>query len=321
MNIDRRRFLGLASTAAAAAGATAAGASRVQAREMKPPEDPWGCLVDISRCIGCRKCELACNEVNGLPEPDESFDDLTVLNQNRRPDERSYTVVNRYFTGRLNDRNEPVPTFVKVQCMHCQVPACASACITGALQKQDNGAVTYDVSRCIGCRYCMVACPFQIPAYEYHNPITPRVQKCTFCFSRVAEQGKWPGCAAICPVEAITFGKRSDLLDQAHQRIDDDPLNYVHRVYGENEVGGTSWLYISKVPFEKLDSYNLPTQYMPKLTETIQHGLFAYLWAPITLFGLLTGAMWIFNRHQIAKGGEPTHDGRHDTSNKEDDRS
>jgi Fe-S-cluster-containing dehydrogenase component len=183
--------------------------------------------------------------------------------------------------------------------MHCQDPACASACITGALRKNENGSVTYDVSRCIGCRYCMIACPFQIPAYEFHNPLTPRVRKCTFCYERITKEGGVPGCAAICPVEAITFGKRSDLLKLAHKRISEEPLDYVPRVYGEYEVGGTSWLYISKEPFEKLDSYNLPTKVIPQLTETIQHGVFAYMWAPLTLFGLLGGAMWMMNRKQI----------------------
>ena len=260
--------------------------------------------MDVSRCIGCRKCEQACNLVNGLPDPDRPFDDLTVFNEPRRPDEQAFTVVNRYFTGLRDERNEPVPTYVKVQCMHCQVPACASACITGALKKQDNGAVTYDPGRCIGCRYCMVSCPFQIPAYEYHDPLTPRVRKCTLCFERISQEGGRPGCASICPVEAITFGRRSDLLKLAHQRLERDPLTYIQKVYGENEVGGTSWLYISKTPFENLASYNLPTRNMPTLTETIQHGIFSYLWAPLTLFAVLAGAMFTFNRKQF-KGSTP----------------
>ena len=309
--MDRRKFLGILG---AAAGATvAAGSKTAEAKPSEPPQDPYGCLVDVSLCIGCRKCEMACNQVNGLPEPDQPFDDLTLFNNNRRPDDRSFTVVNRYFTGRLDQRNEQVPTYVKVQCMHCQVPACASACITGALKKQPNGAVTYDVSRCIGCRYCMVSCPFQIPAYEYSDPLTPRVRKCTFCFERISEEGGLPGCASICPVEAITFGKRSQLLELAHRKLKNEPLAYVQRVYGENEVGGTSWLYISKVPFEKLDSYNLPTRYMPTLTETIQHGIFSYLWAPVTLFAILAGAMWGLNRDQITRGGHG--------KNEEEDRS
>jgi Fe-S-cluster-containing dehydrogenase component len=242
---------------------------------------------------------LACNKVNALPEPERPFDDVTAMDQQRRPTDKAFTVVNRYFTGQLNDRNEPVPNYVKVQCMHCQDPACASACITGALQKKENGAVVYDKSRCIGCRYCMVACPFQIPAYEFSDPLTPRVRKCTFCFERISKDGGLPGCASICPVEAITFGKRSALVEMAHERISNDPLNYVNKVYGEHEVGGTSWMYISKVPFEKLGFETLPEKPIPHLTETIQHGVFAYMWGPLALFALLGGAMALFNRGQF----------------------
>jgi len=305
MKLSRRNFFKVMGVT----GATLAGGagSATAAREAKVPEDPQGCLVDLSRCIGCRKCERACKEVNELPDPERPFDDITVMDRERRPTDKAFTVVNRYFTGRLNERDEPVPTFVKVQCMHCQDPACASACITGALQKQENGAVIYDKSRCIGCRYCMVACPFQIPAYEFHDPITPRVRKCTFCFERISKEGGLPGCASICPVEAITFGKRSKLLKLADERIKRDPLHYVPRIYGQHEVGGTSWLYVSKVPFEKLGFQTLPTKPMPHLTETIQHSIFAYMWAPLTLFALLGGAMAVYNRGQF-KGNQNDED-------------
>ncbi len=303
MELSRRGFFKVMGASGAALAATPGKAKATW--KSKAPPDAYGCLVDLGRCIGCRKCELACNKVNGLPEPEKPFDDVTVFNQRRRPDDKAFTVVNRYYTGRTDERNQPKPTFVKVQCMHCQDPACASACITGALHKNENGAVTWNPAKCIGCRYCMVACPFQIPAYEYSNPITPRVRKCTFCFDRISEEGGTPGCAAICPVEAITFGRRSELLKLAHQRIKRDPVNYVQHVYGEKEVGGTSWLYISQVPFEKIDSYNMPTRQIPKLTETIQHTIFSYLWAPITLFGILGGAMWTLNRQQITGKSGP----------------
>jgi Fe-S-cluster-containing dehydrogenase component len=254
--------------------------------------------VDTTVCVGCRKCELACNEVNRLPKPDTPFDDAQVLNERRRPDPTAYTVINRYFTARRDERNQLLPTFVKIQCMHCQDPACVSACIVGALTKKENGAVHYDVSKCIGCRYCMVACPFQIPAYEYRNPLTPEVRKCTFCFDRISKKGGRPGCADICPVEAITFGKRNDLLNLARHRIKSDPGRYIDKIYGEHEAGGTSWLYLAGSPFPRLGFLNLPARPMPHLTETIQHGVFSYLWAPLALFALLGGAMWKFNRTQ-----------------------
>jgi len=295
--MDRRKFLGIAAAGAAGVGASLAGARSGQAAwKSKAPPDPFGCLVDLSVCVGCRKCEQACNEANHLPAPERPFDDPTVLDRQRRPDDRAFTVVNRHHTGKVDEKGELVPTYVKIQCMHCQDPACASACIVGALSKKPNGAVHYDVTKCIGCRYCMVACPFQIPAYEYHDPLTPRVRKCTFCFERISQPGGKPACAQVCPVEAITFGKRSELLRLAHQKIADDPGRYQPKVYGEKEVGGTSWLYISSEPFEKLNFQKLPSRPMPQLTETIQHGIFSYLWAPATLFALLGGAMALFNR-------------------------
>lgn len=298
VDITRRAFFGIVG---AGLGGSVAGRA-APAHGAEPPKsasNAYGCLVDLTLCVGCRKCELACNQVNHLPEPEVPFDDPRPLNAPRRPDEKAYTVVNRYFTGRLDERNSLIPTYVKVQCMHCKDPACASACIVGALIKRENGAVYYDVSKCIGCRYCMIACPFQIPAYEYFNPLTPEVRKCTFCFERISKKGGRPGCADICPVEAITFGKRDDMLKLARERIGADPSRYIDHIYGENEVGGTSWLYISREPFHKLGFLELPHAAPPRLTEAIQHGIFGYLWAPITLFGILTAAMWGMNGKQI----------------------
>jgi len=306
MGISRRNFfkiVGIAGTATATADRSA------RAWQSRAPSDPYGCLVDLTRCIGCRKCEQACNEVNHLPPPDRSFEDLTVLDKKRRPDEKTFTVVNRYYSGMIDERDQLIPTFVKLQCMHCQDPACASACIVGALTKKENGAVHYDVNKCIGCRYCMVACPFEIPAYEYHDPLTPRVMKCTFCYERVAEEGKLPGCVQICPVEALTFGKRSTLLKIAKERIGKNPGRYRDHIYGEQEAGGTSWLYLSAHPFTKLGFNKLPEKPMPQLAETIQHTLFSYLWSPIVLFGMLSGLMWSFREKKEGenkdKGGAP----------------
>ena len=301
MKIDRRHFLGVAGTMAG--GALGLRSKTIQAaRKPRAPSDPYGCLMDLTVCVGCRKCEQACNQVHGLPAPQVPFDDLRVFERKRRPSTAAYTVVNRYYTGKLDERNLLIPTFVKVQCMHCQDPACVSACIVGALTKKDNGAVHYDASKCMGCRYCMVACPFQIPAYDYHDPLTPEVRKSTFCYDRIIKVGGKPACAVICPVEAIAFGKRSQIIKVARRRIKNDPGRYLDRIYGEYEVGGTSWLYISGDPFEKLGFLDLPSQPIPHLTETIQHGLFKYLWAPLSLFAILGGFMFTFSREQI-KGG------------------
>ena len=289
MKINRRGFFRLMGIAGASALLQPTSAD---AKSLKSPPDVYGCLVDLTRCIGCRKCEEACNRVNQLPEPARSFEDPTVLNKERRPDEKAYTVVNRYYPGHVGDQNQLVPAFVKIQCMHCQEPACASACIVGALTKQKNGSVHYDVSKCIGCRYCMVACPFEMPAYEYQDPVTPRVMKCTFCYDRISKEGGKPGCAEICPVEAITFGKRNILLELAQKRIKKNPAKYIDHIYGEKEVGGTSWMYISGVPFEKLGFIDVPSEPTPRLAEKIQHSLFSFLWSPIALYAILGGIMW-----------------------------
>ena len=305
MGLSRRKFLQYMGISG---GGILAGSSSARAWQSRAPSDPFACLVDLTRCIGCRKCEEACNTVNHLPEPVHRFGDLTVLDNKRRPDETTFTVVNRHYSGRIDQRDQLIPTFVKLQCMHCQDAACASACIVGALTKKENGAVHYDVSKCIGCRYCMVACPFEIPAYEYDEPLTPRVMKCTFCYERRMSEGKVPGCAQICPVEAITFGKRKTLLKLAKARIKKNPGRYIDHIYGEKEVGGTCWIYLSGVPFEKIGFNNLPDKPIPKLAETIQHSLFSYLWSPIVLFGMLSGVMWSSRQkgdrmHRETKGG------------------
>ena len=237
MTLDRRQVLRLAGAGCAA---LAAGARPADAESASSPDaaKSWAVLVDTVACIGCRKCEWACNVQHGLADvPASSFDDLKVVDTPRRPDHDVYTVVNRFRSPSVPDRSWTV----KLQCMHCVDPACASACLVGALVKTDAGPVRYDEWKCIGCRYCMVACPFQIPAYEYHKAVQPRVRKCTFCDSRL-EEGRAPACVAICPNEALTFGTRQSLLDAAHTRIQGNPGRYHPYVYGEFEGGGTCWL-------------------------------------------------------------------------------
>ena len=308
--MKRRDFLKLSGTMAA----TALVSSDATAGAAHPPEvsaDAYGCLVDTTLCVGCRKCEEACNERHGLAKPELPFNEPVVLEKERRPDETSYTIVNKYYprkVGTLTWRENP--TFVKFQCMHCNDPSCVSACIVGALTKQPEGPVIYDADKCIGCRYCMVACPFQIPAYEYHNALTPKVQKCTFCFEHL-EKGGLPACAQICPMEVMTFGKKSDLLNLAKSRIKAEPGKYVDHVYGEYEVGGTSWIYIASEPFETIGFPKLGVKAPPRLTESIQHGLSQYFAAPIALFTVLGTIMGLSNFYKNGKdskeGDEKNH--------------
>jgi len=207
----------------------------------------YGVLHDTVLCIGCRNCEEGCNIVNELPKPEKPFDDLTVLDKKRRTTPEAFTVVNRY----AGKKEGGYPVFRKNQCNHCLEPACASVCFVKAFKKTREGAVTYDSTVCVGCRYCLVACPFEIPTYEYNEPLTPRVRKCTMCHDRVKEN-KLPGCVESCPTGALKFGKRDDLIKIARKRIEKYPDRYQDHIYGEHEMGGTSWLYLSGIPFKEV---------------------------------------------------------------------
>lgn len=281
MSISRRKFLGWFGAAGLSAAAVkpALGAGN---EHFEGYPGSFGVLHDISLCVGCRSCEAACNKVNALPPPEKPFDDLSVLDHDRRTETANYTVVNKYEKGGVDK-----PQFRKIQCNHCLEPACASVCFVKALRKTKIGAVTYDPDVCVGCRYCMIACPFEIPAYEYNNPITPRVTKCHMCFPRLV-QGQLPGCVEACPMEALIFGKRDELLRVARARISKSPDKYIDHIYGENEMGGTSWLYISNVPFSDVGMReDLGVTAAPLLTSGALSAvpIVAGLW-PVLLMGI-----------------------------------
>ena len=196
-------------------------------------------LYDATRCKGCRGCEYDCAEANNLPEP-PSAKEITGL---RKTDITCNTVVNEFSTSKGT-------VFLKTQCMHCNEPACAAACLTQAMHKTAAGPVVWDADKCMGCRYCMVSCPFDIPKFEYHSA-NPKIHKCTMCFDRL-KTGEVPACVYNCPNEALQYGTRRELLKEAHKRISENPGRYVDHIYGEREAGGTGWLYLSPVPFEEL---------------------------------------------------------------------
>jgi Fe-S-cluster-containing dehydrogenase component len=232
---DFVRALGIASGTAAVPRTAAAD----EAGGAAGTSDPVGVLVDTTKCIGCRTCEFACAEANGLPEPDENLEPTPE----RQTSTTEWTVVQAHH---IADR----PIFAKRQCLHCLQPACASACLTKAMRKTPDGPVTWNGRKCMGCRFCMVSCPFDVPKFEYHSA-NPRIQKCQLCAARVVE-GKQPACVEACPAEALTFGRRENLLEEARHRIYTEPSRYVHRIYGEQEAGGTSWLYLAGVPFDQI---------------------------------------------------------------------
>lgn len=238
--MDRRRFLKSMGAGILGAAGTALTAGKLMAEGVAGTKEFMGVLVDTTRCIGCRSCEEACAEAHNLPVPD--IGDESVFDKKRDTSVTQWTVVNRYNTKRGE-------VFVKRQCMHCCQPGCVAACLVNAMKKREEGPVTWD-SNCMGCRYCMVSCPFDIPKFEY-NSWNPRIQKCNLCWERLKE-GELPACVEACPQEALLFGPRRELLEEAKVRIYHKPQKYVHHIYGEYEVGGTDWLYLSAVPFEQI---------------------------------------------------------------------
>ncbi|MFZ5823365.1 MAG: 4Fe-4S dicluster domain-containing protein [Bacillota bacterium] len=203
----------------------------------------YGMLIDLSKCMGCRGCQVACKQWNDLPAEETALGtDYT------NPAKRSaYTWTTIEFLTAERD-GQAVWTFTKTGCLHCEAPACVSVCIGAALEKQANGAVTIDYDKCIGCRYCQIGCPFGVPKYEYDKAV-PKMQKCDMCFDRISA-GMEPACAATCPSDAIIFGERADLLKTAKERIARGDGKYMDHVYGEHEAGGTAVMYISSVELD-----------------------------------------------------------------------
>ncbi len=251
--ISRRKFLAATVLGSAATVLTSTDKA-LGLNNFEGYPEGMGVLVDLTRCVGCRSCEAACNKEQGLPAPDLPFDDPSVFDetfhhgsQKRRTDENAYTVVNRYDP---DDGGQPV--YRKIQCNHCNEPACLTSCFVNAYTKTREGAVIYDSTVCVGCRTCMVACPFRIPAYSYSSALHPQIRKCIFCYDTRLRYGDPPACVETCPQEVLTFGHRRNLIKIAHERIRRHPAKYIDYVYGEEEVGGTGWMYLSSVPFEQV---------------------------------------------------------------------
>jgi len=230
-------------------------------------------LIDITRCIGCRSCVAACKEIHGFPgDPFEAAD----LSAN------AYTVIQQ--KGEL---------YVRRLCMHCVHPSCASVCPVGALRKSPEGPVTYDAGRCLGCRYCMVACPFGVPRYQWDRPV-PAVAKCDMCAGRQAE-GKPPACVEACGAEAVLSGTRDELLAEARRRMAQAPGAYFAHVYGETEAGGTSVLFLSPVPFASLGfPQGLGEAPLPDLTRQALEKVPGI----VTLGGAVLLGLWWINRRR-----------------------
>jgi formate dehydrogenase iron-sulfur subunit len=276
-------------------------------------------LIDITKCIGCHACQVACkhwNERDGEEtqfEPQLGFQNpvslsaktLTLMTYHELPDEAAPGGLHYVFTMR--------------RCLHCLEPACASACPTTALTRQLDGPVTYDQDKCIGCRYCIWACPWGVPTTEWDS-LKPKINKCTHCADRAEqppplqrngqaltqiEQQRYrknvaiPACVKACPADALVFGERNQMLTEAHNRISKHPDKYVDHVYGEKEAGGTSVIYLSSVPFEKLGFPDVDDKPYPAVSKLALHAV-----PPAVLaIGAMLGGIYYLMKRKIAVAG------------------
>ena len=290
----------------------------------KPSKTPSGSvkstLIDITKCIGCRACQVACkqwNDKDGEPTGLESA--LGFQN----PASLSAKTLTLITSREVVDENAPgglVYAFTMQRCLHCLEPACVSACPTTALYRQDDGPVSYDSDPCIGCRYCILACPWGVPTTDW-DTLTPKIHKCTHCADRCSqpapssrngksltseERQKFladiiaPACVKACPADALKFGTRDEMLDEAHRRMAARSGKYVDHIYGEHEAGGTSVMYLSAVPFEKLGFPKIGTRPYPGFTRFALHAVPPAVMA----VGALLGSTFFFmKRRAIAMAG------------------
>jgi formate dehydrogenase iron-sulfur subunit len=245
-------------------------------------------LYDANKCIGCRACQIACKQWNELPA-DKTSNNGTYENPPHL-NARTFTKI-QFKEIEVDSKFHFL--FTKVQCMHCEHPACVEACPVAALQKTDMGPVTYDDSKCFGCRYCMVACPFGIPNFEWDDPL-PWIRKCTFCADRQSS-GLKPACVSTCPTGALQFGERDELISEAKKRIASHPTEYVDHIYGEKEAGGTSWLYLSPVSFKAL---GFPDLGLEPVTLNVERTMGAIPAVLVGVAAAMSGIYWISQRRQ-----------------------
>lgn len=296
MGISRRDALKVLAGSAAAAAATASTPHHANAAAVVARPDAVGLLYDTTRCIGCKACMAACNKANDLP-PDTTLSNglwQTPVDLN----ERTKNIIKLY-----SDPSSGTYSFIKRQCMHCLDPGCTSACMLGALQKREYGIVSYDPDLCIGCRYCQMACPFNIPKFEWSKAL-PKIVKCELCRHRLVK-GQIPACAEACPTGAVIFGKYTELLAEAHARLRQHPERYVPKVYGEAEVGGTQVLYLAHVDFAKLGLPTYGPEPIPAAVREVFQEIYQGIVPPVALYALLV-AVLVRSRRQLTGEGQET---------------
>lgn len=235
MSIDRRKFFkALGITGLTFMGFESSGAPDSDEEET----EFYGVLYDSSICIGCRACEKACAKAHDLPIPEDEPEPGVL----RKTSETQRCAVNSYETSEGE-------VFVRNQCMHCNEPACVTACLTQAMYKTKEGPVIWREEKCMGCRYCMISCPFDVPKFEYGST-NPKIQKCDMCYDRI-KNGEIPVCVETCG-DALYFGTRRELIAEARKRIAEWPEMYIDKIYGETTAGGTGYLYLAPVPHNEV---------------------------------------------------------------------
>ena len=301
MELSRREVLQGVVSKLAPIAATALAAPAAEASERaSQPAAPIGMLYDATLCIGCKACVVACAEANELPR------DVTRDGLHQAPEDLNAFTKNIIKLYKPQDHSPD--SFVKQQCMHCLDPACVAACPFKSLWKDEgNGVVAWEPSRCIGCRYCEIACPYHVPKFEW-NAFNAKIVKCEFCRPRL-DKGFEPACTSVCPTHAVIFGAREDLLSQAKERIEQSPDKYFEkRVYGEHEAGGTQVLYLSHVPFDDIGLPNLGTVAIPERLKW-QKLLYKFLALPLLMYAMLASVMkknWTEHQKEMREEEETT---------------
>ncbi|GFE59184.1 hydrogenase 2 operon protein HybA [Geobacter sp. AOG1] len=277
---DFFKLLGLGGATLLASSVPAMGSEKGGANN-----EALGMLYDATMCVGCKACMATCKRVNGdygsLSYERASFDPDGLWDAPQDLSGSTRTLI------KLCKESDSRWSYVKYSCMHCQKPSCVSVCPVSAMTKDKvTGVVDYNKDTCIGCRYCQVACSFTIPKFQWEKTL-PQIVKCDLCRNTNLREKGITACAEVCPVGAITFGKRKDLLAIAHDRLQDNPGRYIHHVYGEHELGGTNHLYLSALSFEKLGLPTLPDNAPAEFSEKIQHTIYKGFVAPVALYSTL----------------------------------